>query len=306
MRVVTVTPAGREKYLRILAPYLEAMKGVVDEHRFWVNTCDPGDIAYIESLVRSDPEFYKANYLEDPRPGWRGNRRVRLIREFFPTCAEANTVYVRFDDDICWVHPEAITRLLDFRIDNPQYFLVYPGIINNGRTAYIHQVMGRLPENLGEPNWVKSFDSYLLTGRKPEIALVIHEHFLHYLASGRCDDLMFGRYVLSNYEQVSINCISWLGEDFAEFGGVVANESCDWLEENWLTMVKPRELGRPNCIYGQALVCHFAFHTQRDYLEQQTNVLGLYELLSLTEGGGVPDFPEELDRLSRMPLHGLK
>jgi hypothetical protein len=304
MRVVAVTPAGRERYLRVLMPYIERMRGIVDEHQFWVNTCDPEDVAYIESVVRSDPGFYSAQHLADPKPDWHGNRRVRLIREFFPACAEPGTVYVRFDDDICWIHPGAMQRLLDFRLDNPQYFLVYPAIINNGRTAYLHQVMGKLPENLGEPNWTKSFDGYLLTGRNPDIARVIHEHFLHYLANGRCDELTFGRYVLSNYEQVSINCISWLGSDFAQFGGVVADESCDFLEENWLTMIKPKELGRPNCIYGQSLVAHYAFHTQREHLESQTNLLDIYELLSLC-GGGVPNFPEELGGLATMPLHGL-
>lgn len=36
----------------------------------------------------------------------------------------------------------------------------------------------------------------------------------------------------------------------------------------------------PNVIYGQALIAHFAFHTQRDYLEKETNLLNTYRDLS--------------------------
>jgi hypothetical protein len=47
-------------------------------------------------------------------------------------------------------------------------------------------------------------------------------------------------------------------------------------EEHFLTRVLPRRLNRPGIICGDALFGHFAFFTQRDYLEKNTDLLQRY------------------------------
>lgn len=287
-KVVTVTPAGRRRYMAILVPYLLRDRGMIDKHVWWVNTTNEEDIAFIEETCREYPDFFEAHYLDNPRPDLQGNRRVKLICQFFPRYTEPGTVYVRFDDDICWIAPDALEELVRFRINNPEYFLVYPAIINNGRTFYMHRVMGQVPSP-ADQMWVNSYaDRMMLTMLHSSYGEIHHDAFLGHLGCGEIEDLKFGFYILRNYEQVSINCISWLGEDFAKFGGIVGSDACNWMEEPWLTTIKPKELQRPNCIWGRSLVSHFAFHTQRAKMEQDTNLLQVYEILSVSPEVGNP------------------
>lgn len=297
-RVVGVCPAGRRRYLEILVPYLLAQRHVFDEFRFWVNTDDEDDIAYLRSLCTSYPDFFHMDTLaelgvdpaNDPCGDTRGSKRFRLIRHFFRGCIDLNTVYVRLDDDICWVHPQAIERLVRFRIDHPEPLLVYPAIINNGRTAYIHQCMGHVSLDLSDFGFtlINDFPVWRIN---PEVGETLHHSFLSKLRAGRVEDLFFHKWVVREYERVNINCVSWMGRDFAKFGGVVAEDpTVEWEEEWWLCERKAQELKRPSLIHGEALVVHFAFHCQREHMESKTNLLTIYRFLSLLDPGETPTF----------------
>ena len=49
-----------------------------------------------------------------------------------------------------------------------------------------------------------------------------------------------------------------------------------WNEEIEISSEIPKQLKRPNIIYGDLLIVHYAFHTQRGYLES-TDVLESYK-----------------------------
>jgi hypothetical protein len=55
-----------------------------------------------------------------------------------------------------------------------------------------------------------------------------------------------------------------------KFGGIVPGD-----DEEWLSVIKPTELGVDNCINGDAIVVHFAFYTQRKQLDE-LNILNRY------------------------------
>ena len=103
-----------------------------------------------------------------------------------------------------------------------------------------------------------------------------HEKLLEALDNNDIQKWMFEGVVIKDYAQAPINCISWLGEEFSKFGGIVADESCDYLEEVWLTKIKPRQIKKHNCMYGGSLIAHFAFNTQRAHFEQDTNLMESY------------------------------
>jgi len=274
-RIVVVTPAGRRRYLDILLPYVLREQSIIDKYRFWVNTNNAKDMEYIKQKVDSNPDFFEAEYLSDPKPDWRGNRRVRLICQFFQNCTDDNTIYVRLDDDICWMMDGALRALIDYRIDHPEFFLVYPGIINNGCTASIHSQLGvmKFPQM-----------SFRKWQRECQWGIAHHEMLIEAIENQSVDKLMFGNAVIDDYAQAPINCISWIGEEFAKFNGVVADKDCDYLEEVWLTKIKPKQIGKFNCMYGGSIVAHFAFNTQREHFENHTNLLQNYEVLALYNG----------------------
>ena len=50
MKIILVTPAGRERYLKILYKYLNLQKSDFDEWHLWLNTKNIDDLKYMEKL----------------------------------------------------------------------------------------------------------------------------------------------------------------------------------------------------------------------------------------------------------------
>lgn len=264
-KVIGVTPAGRKRYLEILVPYLLQQRGQLREHHFWLNTENAEDISYIKEVCKKYPDFFK--YVESRIP----INGIYSIHHFFKYYQDPNTIYVRFDDDVCYVHPKAVEELVKFRIENPQPFLVFGNIINNPDISWFHQKSGIIPASFGvAPIHDKAL--YVVSG---EFAEKVHELFLSRLASGNLDAYKFNKLVMTEYSRFSINFLAWFGSDFAKFNAEVGED-----EELWLTTTKSRDLARPNVAVGTALVAHFAFGHQRPYLESKTKLLERYKELS--------------------------
>lgn len=80
-------------------------------------------------------------------------------------------------------------------------------------------------------------------------------------------------WILHHYERVSINGISWLGEEFKKFNGIVESEEED------ISCKKPLSLKKKNIIYGNFVCCHYAFYTQRELLDKDKTILqGYYDI----------------------------
>ncbi len=270
-QVVSVTPAGRKQYLDILIPYLLNQRHIIDKHYFWINTLNKADIDYMHNIRDQYPDFFGLKYLSNPRSDVRGAWRNTLIHQFFPDCCEQDTIYIRFDDDICYIAPDTVEKLCNHRLSNKEAFLIFPTIVNNAHMSYHHQRNGVISNDFG-PLHYETFGIGQNSGR---VAESIHSSFISSLVNKESNRFHLQSYTLSNYERVSINCIVWLGDDFAKFGGKVGID-----EENWLTTIKPSELQRPNIICGDALVAHFAFGPQRPYLEKNTTILNEYRLIA--------------------------
>lgn len=274
-RVVVVIPAGRRRYLELLMPQLMTYVPFVDEIRLWLNTLVPEDIEYIKSLPALHGPHIVTVHEDvhgDPR---RGNLN---IHRFFARCQDPRTVYVRFDDDIVLVDKvESFVDFVRFRIAHPEYFLLYATIINNAVVTHILQSRGALDPALPRVDYA----CLCRVGwRDPGFAVALHRSVLHTLDNDVANLSKFYNkkdvlYVFRDYERVSINCISWLGEEFAAFNGAVGTD-----EEQWLACDKPRSLQKPNCMYGGYVVVHYAFHTQRDQVDRQSDVLASYKSIA--------------------------
>ena len=262
-RVSIVIPAGRRRYMELLIPQLLREKGW-DELQVWVNTDVPGDLAYLSGLPALDPRIRLLSLPEGVAP-----EGALTIHHFFPNCIDENTVYIRTDDDIVYIEPGAIAKLARFRIRHPRPFLVFPVIVNNAIITHILQVLGRIKVD----KYVKASCTDPVGWKNPQFAENLHRIFLKLI-----EDNEIGRFKFTNrpiaLSRMSINCIAWLGSEFAKFGGVLGSIH----EEEWLSVVKPTDLGVPNAIYGDVIVSHFAFYKQRAHLDQ-TDILDKYREL---------------------------
>jgi hypothetical protein len=267
-KIIVVTPAGRKRYMEPLLKYILREKDIIDEYRIWVNTKNKEDIEYFYSLKKEYPGFITLDerFVEEHDCGINFN-----IHRFFDKCIDMDTIYIRLDDDIVWLQPDFIKSIATFRINNPKPFLVYGTILNNAVIDSIVQKLG-LYEDF-------PFFEYSCMGsvafNNPQICEQKHYHLIsNYLSKLKSPPKLFDKWVLKNYERVSINCISWLGETFERFEGIVGRD-----EEDWLSCVRPSEITSPNVVYGGAYCVHFAFGPQREYLDK-TNMLNQYNKIS--------------------------
>lgn len=258
-QIVCTTPAGRRRYMKLLAPYLLSSE-LVDRWDIWVNTVDEGDINFFEELGK---KFEKVNLVKNPEGQVNGNASINW---FYSTAIERNTIYVKFDDDIVWVEDGFFETLLDYRIENRSHLLVFPAIVNNAVCTHLFQQKKKL--KFSEYIFAICFDR--LAWACPDFATELHKWFLKHVEGGSVDALKFEP-VLIALNRISINCVSWIGEDFAEFGGIILDD-----DEEYLTVIKPRELRKINSICGSTLVSHFAFYPQRKQLDRG-GILEAYE-----------------------------
>ncbi|MCL5990581.1 MAG: hypothetical protein M1419_00565 [Bacteroidetes bacterium] len=275
MNRIIVTPAGRKKYLEILYQYLlkAFQKNEFKEWHLWMNTKNEVDNLYMNELAKNN-EWIKLIYWCEEKyyPKAIDAELWKNIHKFYSIdSTDPSAVYLELDDDIVYIEDGAINNIFEFRISNPQYFLVYGNIINNSVHGHLHQRLGIVDYSKG----INQFNCFCNIGWKSgEYVKLVHNTFLANVEVKELDKYKFPRWELWNIERVSINVVSWLGLDFAKFSGLVLQD-----EELDLSINIPKRFNKINCINGQAVFSHYAYFTQRDYLDQ-TEILNDYKKLS--------------------------
>lgn len=263
MKTVIVIPYGRKRYTELLIPQL-LQYDFVDEIRLWMNTDVPEDVLWAQSIQGTDR--ITIEYL--PK-GELPSRDGSQLYKFFLNCVDKDTIYVRFDDDIILVDDcEAFRKFINFRKEHPEYFIVYANILNNAIITHIHQKNGTLPALLdGKEVGYECLDEY--GWKDPRVAEELHKYVLK--TGCNLKQFYMPNHVVNRYNRISINCISWFGRQFEKFGGRVHLH-----EEMDISVWKPLQMSKPVCIYGEFVCVHYAFHTQRNHLDNNTDILDQY------------------------------
>ena len=112
---------------------------------------------------------------------------IHSIYHFFKEYTDPNTIYLRFDDDICYIAPDAINNLLNFRIEHPEFFLVYPVIVNNSMNEFLESPFQNI-----EGNWYTNSEHILKK----------HYMFLAMIKENMTDMVKTNDCILSNDQQI--------------------------------------------------------------------------------------------------------
>jgi hypothetical protein len=268
----------------ILINQLSAQRGLLDGVQLWRNTLNKGDLELINALDGRD-NFFKVMPLDDIE-GYRDPLQTNTGR-FYMNCTDEDTIYIRFDDDIVYIHEDAIRNLVDYRIDHPEAFLVYPVIWNNAVASALLQENGKLDKRHGK---VERFCMDPVGWGSPEFAKYVHEVLLDKIDEGETEDLYIPHTVLETKPirgrmeplRMSVSCICWFGKDF---GNVAPNQeslaSQLWYveEEMWLTEQFTKRLNKMSHMCGDSIICHFSFFKQRASLDN-TDFLERYKDIS--------------------------
>jgi len=104
---------------------------------------------------------------------------------------------------------------------------------------------------------------------------MIHREILTKLEAGEVADFRLpATHVVTNYMRNSINVISWFGSDLPHI--VECRKRVEEEEEVAVTSEIPQKLGRPCVFMNEAVFVHYAYFTQRPFLDQ-TDTLQRYE-----------------------------
>ncbi len=305
-KIVVCSPVGRKASMKCLFKEIIKHKDIIDEYHLWVNTSVDEDLDYINNFAEENSDFVQLKYgCEELDPTQMG--KAHNVKRFYNYCIEPNTFYFKVDDDIIFLENNIFEVLSQYKIDNPETFLVYPMIINNYWCTHflrkydaidvpecrvcdgswytdfenaretMKNCPGTMSDNLDEP---KPRD-YIPEDRimsplywyDPQFAYQILNNTYEYIVKNKLSDLDIPNIDL-DYEPVSINFVMWSGEDFAKFDGNV--KSVD--DEPWLSMFYPLKFDLKNVVVGNTRAVHYAYWPQRNYLDT-TDILSKYEKL---------------------------
>jgi hypothetical protein len=280
MKLIVVTPAGREKYLRLLSHYV-LRSPEVSEWQLWDNCRNEADRAYLHALAGSDPRC-KLKQL----PGADGNSGI--IGSFFRFCDDPDALYLRLDDDIVFIEegffPKFIGRA---QAERGRAIWFSPLVINNAICNVLLKHLSKVV--ITGPVSCQALCPW--SWAYPNFPEALHPAFVDAERAGRLDafrvpdrDILLSRF--------SVNALGFFGADKIALGDVFLPPGYA-AEEEWLSAILPLKADRPGRIFGDLLVAHFSFFTQERCL-LQTDILDSYYRLAGLEA---PPFEKPVDRV---------
>ena len=271
-RVIAWTPYGRVRTYSLLIKYLQRdhARGLIDEAWLYMNTDPVGqehDIAYAHELAE---QFDWVKLKHRPAGIDLGNLpKQRYTGLAYREMTEPNAVYLRFDDDVIYIHESTIENLVRARLQMPAPTAVFPVIFNNALCSYFLQVCRKVPLEWGE---VKPYCMDPVGWASGPFAVKLHSLLLDHIEAGTVEDLyLYQDFPIqnpndgSNGMQFSVSCFAALGSMYAALpagpGVLVPDE-----EESFTTVHHPLAIGVPNILRGDAIVSHYSFFSQHPFL----------------------------------------
>jgi hypothetical protein len=277
-KVVAWTPYGRESTVSILFDYLrrEHERGLVDEYWLYLNTDDNqvSDLAYAYRLAKTHGDWVRI--IERPQGLPRLYPKQRNTGYAYRYMADPDAVFFRFDDDIVYVHEDAVENLVRAKIALPGTLACFALMWNNAITSWYAQKLGIIPQSLGKVASAFCMDE--VGWGDGEFAVKIHRLLLGHLDAGTEEKVFFYQnFPLAPRQQFSVSCHVIDGADFCALPqpGVLDYPE----EEHWITVHRPPLVGKDNVIVGDALVSHYTFYPQREAV-LRTDILEQYRRIA--------------------------
>lgn len=277
-KVIAWTPFGRKSTVSILFEYLrrEHERGLIDEYWLYLNTDDDQvtDLTYAYRLARRHRDWVRIIERPDGLPRLRPKQRNTGYA--YRHMADPDAVFFRFDDDIVYVHQDAVENLVRAKIGLPGTLACFALMWNNAITSWYGQQLGIIPQEFGQVGSPFCMDP--VGWADGNFAVKIHRLLLDWIEQGEPEKAFFYQnFPLAPRQQFSVSCHVIDGQDFCDLPqpGVLDYPE----EEHWITVHRPALVGKDNVIVGDSLVSHYTFYPQRSVV-LQTDILDRYRQIS--------------------------
>lgn len=262
--------------MEILYKYLKRdhERGILDRWQLWSNT-DPDQ--------EEDRNYaHWLSYNHDWIDIYERHEAVRHPKQlntgtFYVNTTDRDTVYLRFDDDIVYVHENAIERMVESASRMPNVMVSFPIIWNNAVSSWHLQQQGKIPMEFGVVGSPYCMD--VVGWSDPYFAEKIHRLLLDHIRAGTVDQLfLYVAAQLAPGQQFSVSCFAVNGNVYADLNPPGVLETPE--EEHWHTVYKPQSVGKSNVLLADALVAHLTFYPQRRYILEETDIFQQYKALA--------------------------
>lgn len=142
IKIIGLVFYGRRDRSSILDCYLRQNLrlngGWLDEVAWGVNTKNKQDLAYLDELVATTPEYRKVELVDKSYVGlWNAS-------------IEAGNIYVKLDDDVVFIDQDAIPRVVSTLLTHPEAAIVSANIVNSPKLSWLQYRTGAILPYLPE------------------------------------------------------------------------------------------------------------------------------------------------------------
>ena len=273
---------GRQKQFSILYRYLlrnlKVNGGVLDKIIFAVRTDKKSDLDYLNDIMKQNHSYFERVFLTNQN-----------FVKFYNFLNDEDLIF-KIDDDIVFIANGTFEKMLkEYETNNG--FILSANVVNHPLLSIVHsRIRAILPFVESKDNkWIldgstMEIDKTIVYGINYQVGTcwwdngkcgaIAHESFLHHVANDNLKVYDFKRWDFHTefYGRWSINFILFRGK----FINKMPRTGDD--EESISNHVS-RQYGRHGYALGSAVVCHFSFNFQKEYL-YTTDILDRYDKLS--------------------------
>jgi hypothetical protein len=260
---------GRRQYVEILNCYLEQNLiengGLLREITFILKTNKQEDITYLHELIAQHPGTYFIK--KDDNLGWTFHTHYRNL--------DPDSFYVKIDDDILYIDPNAIKSMLKTKLNNPSAIFISANVINHPAFGPLHLHLMTILNVTNTLSIVPGTGLPVYDWKKSEYANAHHRSFLRHHKEKTLDQYVFPTWDFNAlaYNRWSINFILFKGHEVQDVG--------PGDDEHQISIVIPQKYKKHCLVDGKALVVHFGYIPQRHDGLRDNDFISEYRNLSL-------------------------
>jgi len=114
------------------------------------HTTKDEDVSWLSSFVQKTEEYRFFDL---------GNCTTGPYGCIWNNATDTSSMFIKIDDDILYVHPDTIPRLVHTRMEHPRPFAISANLVNSPLMSYLHYHFGAIHPYLPDPNAAPTYSA---------------------------------------------------------------------------------------------------------------------------------------------------